>query len=331
MITAELKQRLDLWLDGELPIEEVALLQSELENSPDAVAFLADRAILNELLVRAAATEPIAGESRVQPAPPQSRRWFLRTSTWAAAAAAVATLFLVSLAMVPKAAASPMELVQRALAACQALLDRRYTVEIEPNTVLRRGPFRQRTATPASTLWVRGSQFVQIFDSPVGKLVWGRDVEGAVWFTLSERAGAIFKAGEVPEQLEEICELRTLDLQNLLENLLSDFELEQSSQERDNYRIEARPKPGRKSSKFGPVELEMERGTSLVRRASVERLIEGRTVAVVSFSLEEVASQNDSLYEMKTYLQPDAEVLDRSSRRGRRSELLREFMQQIRK
>ena len=34
---------------------------------------------------------------------------------------------------------------------------------------------------------------------------------------------------------------------------------------------------------------------------------------------------------MKTYLQPDAEVLDRSSRRGRRSELLREFMQQIRK
>ena len=80
--------------------------------------------------------------------------------------------------MIPKAAASPIELVQRALAACQALLDRRYTVEVEPNTVLRRNPFRQRTATPASTLWVRGSQFVQIFDSPVGKLVWGRDVEG---------------------------------------------------------------------------------------------------------------------------------------------------------
>jgi hypothetical protein len=330
MITAELKQRLDLWLDGELPAEEVSMLQKELENSPDAVAFLADRAILNQLLVRAGGTETLAGETHVQPAP-HRRRWFLRTSTWAAVTSAVATLFLVSLAMVPKAAASPMELVQRALAACQALLDRRYTVEVEPNTVLRRNPFRQRTATSASTLWVRGSQFVQIFDSPVGKLVWGRDAQGAVWFTLSERAGAIFKAGEVPEQLEEICELRTLDLQNLLENLLSDFELEQSQQEGDNYRIEARPKPGRKSSKFGPVELEIERGTSLVRRASVERLIEGRTVAVVSFSLEEVASQNDSLYEMKTYLQPDAEVLDRSSRRGRRSELLREFMQQIRK
>jgi len=329
MITAELKQRLDLWLDGELPIEEVALLQSELENSPDAVAFLADRAILNELLFRSAPTEPIAGESRVQPAP-QRRRWFLRNSTWAAATATVATILLVSLAMIPKAAASPIELVQQALAACQALLDRRYSVEIEPNTVLRRGPFRQRAATPASTLWVRGSQFVQIFDSPVGKLVWGRDAEGTVWFTLSERAGAIFKAGEVPGQLEEICELRTLDLQNLLENLLSDFELEQSQQEGDNYRIEARPKPGRKSSKFGPVELEIERGTSLVRRASVERLNEGRTVAVVSFSLEEVASQNDSMYEMKTYLQPDVEVLDRNSRRGRRSELLREFIQQIR-
>jgi hypothetical protein len=125
--------------------------------------------------------------------------------------------------------------------------------------------------------------------------------------------------------------LRTLDLQNLLENLLSDFELEQSPQERDNYRIEARPKSGRKSSKYGPVELEIESETSLVRRASVERLNEGRTVAVVSFSLEEVAAQSDSLYEMKTYLQPDAEVLDRGSRRGRRSELLREFMQQIRK
>jgi hypothetical protein len=330
MITADLKQRLDLWLDGELPSGEVALLQSDLENSPDAVAFLADRAILNELLVRAAVTDPLSGELHVQPEP-QRRRWFLRTSTWAAAAAAIATLILVSLAMIPKASASPMELVQQALAACQALLDRRYSVEIEPNTVLRRGIFRQRIGTPASTLWVRGAQFVQIFDSPGGKLVWGRDGQGAVWFTLSGRAGAIFKAGEVPEQLAEICELRTLDLQNLLENLLSDFELEQSPQERDNYRIEARPKSGRKSSKYGPVELEIESETSLVRRASVERLNEGRTVAVVSFSLEEVAAQSDSLYEMKTYLQPDAEVLDRSSRRGRRSELLRDFMQQIRK
>jgi len=330
MITAELKQRLDLWLDGELPTEEVALLQKELESSPDGVAFLADRAILNELLVRAAPTDSIDGESHVQLAP-KSRRWFLRTSTWAAATATIATLFFLSLAMIPQAAARPIEIVQRALAACQALLDRRYTVEIEPNTVLRRKPFRQRTSTPDSTLWVRGAQFVQIFDSPSGKLVWGRDAEGAVWFTVSERAGAIFKAGEVPEQLEEICELRTLDLQRLLENLLSDFELEQSEQERDNYRIEARPKSGRKNSKFGPVELEIERQTSLVRRATLERLNEGRTVAVVSFSLEEVAAQSDSLYEMKTYLQPDAEVLDRSSRRGRRSELLREFMQQIRK
>jgi len=330
MITADLKQRLDLWLDGELPSGEVALLQSDLENSPDAVAFLADRAILNELLVRAAVTDPLSGELHVQPEP-QRRRWFLRTSTWAAAAAAIATLVLVSLAMIPKASASPMELVQQALAACQALLDRRYSVEVDPNTVLRRGPFRQRTGIPASTLWVRGAQFVQIFDSPGGKLVWGRNAQGTVWFTLSGRVGTIFKAGEVPEQLEEICELRTLDLQILLENLLSDFELEPSQQEGSIYRIEAWPKLARKSSKFGPVELEIERETSLVWRASVERLNEGRTVVVVSFSLEEVAAQNDSLYEMKTYLQPDAEVFDRGSRRGWRSELLREFMQQIRK
>lgn len=330
MIANRLKQELDQWLDGELPVEKFAQLQGELENSPEAIAYLAHRAMLNELLARSSLGEANALSPHPASQPPHdSRRWVLQTSLWTSAAAVV-TIVLASLALLPNAVASPAEFVQQALSACQTLLDRRYSLEIEPSASPRRNPFRQRGAGPKSTLWVRGKQFVQIFGTSEGKLVWGRDAAGSLWFTTTGQAGASFRADEIPEALEEVCDLRTLDLQMLLESLLRDFELKSSPRQQGIELIQARPQPGKKNSKFRDVELEIERETSLVRRATLERVKEGRTVAVVSFMLEEVAAQNDSTYELKTYLQPNAEVLDRSSRRGRRSELLRDFLQQVR-
>ena len=326
MISDRLKQDLDRWLDGELPEEDFAQLQRELEDSPETVACLTQRAVLNELLARSSLGAAGSSVQRIL-TPPASRRWVMRTSIWAAA---VITIVLASLALLPKAIASPAELVQQALTACQRLIDRRYTLVVEPNATPHRNPFRQRSASPPSTLWVRGERFVQIFNSSEGKLVWGRDAAGSLWFTTNGQAGAIFHVDDIPEVLEEVCELRTLDLQTLLENLLRDFELKSSQRKQGIEVIEARPQSNKQDAKFGRVELEIERGTSIVRRATLERVNNGRTVAVVSFKLEEVAAREDSTYELQTYLQPNAEVLDRNSRRGRRSELLREFIQRMR-
>ena len=328
MITDRLKQDLDRWLDGELPEGEFAQLRNELENSPEAVAYLTQTAVLNELLARSSLGEAAAP---VQPLPAlsASQKRVMYASMWGTAAAVI-TIVLASLALLPKAVASPAELVHQALTACQSLLDRRYTLEVEPNDLPHRNPFRQRAASPPSTLWVRGERFVQISESHEGKLVWGRDAAGSLWFTTTGQAGAIFKADEIPEVLEEVCELRTLNLQTLLENLLRDFELKSSERKPGIESIEARPQSNKQDAKFGRVELEIERDTSIVRRATLERVNNGRKVGVVSLTLEAITAREDSTYELQTYLKPNAEVLDPNSSRGRRSELLREFVQRMR-
>lgn len=53
-------------------------------------------------------------------------------------------------------------------------------------------------------------------------------------------------------------------------------------------------------------------------------------MAVVCFSLVEVKSRDESLYELTGNLQPAATVLDRHAGIGSRSELLRVFLQGIR-
>ena len=63
---------------------------------------------------------------------------------------------------------------------------------------------------------------------------------------------------------------------------------------------------------------------------SLERLRAKRVLAVISFSLEELQKQEDSFYEVRSHLQPNAEVLEKSTGVGKRSELLREFLQNLR-
>jgi hypothetical protein len=226
--------------------------------------------------------------------------------------------------------ASAAELVRRALAEYQSTTDRRYTVQVETDAPLRRNTFRRRAIPAASTLWVRENMFVQLYDSQEEKLAWGRDAQGSVWFAIAGRSAAVFQAGEIPEPLQEVCDLRSLQLPTLLESLLKDFELEFSNQADGIATIVARPHSKISNSKYGVIEIEMDRNALLVRHVTMERLNDKRPVAMVRFSLEEIEPQEESLYELASHLQPGAEVFDRGTRRGKRSELLREFFQKLR-
>jgi hypothetical protein len=338
MIAETLKQQIEQWLDGELPVEDEARLQKVLESQPEALAFLCDRALLHQMLARAAAFEAnllsaesddsslrsSAKEIRPHFAPRIGQPWL-----WASSAVA-ACLLVISIFFLPRVVASPAELVERTLAGFQSTLDRCYVVEVAADVPLRRKQFRRRTVPADSALWVRGESFVQIFTELDQQLVWGRNAQGAVWFTISGKAAAIFEADEVPELLQEVCELRTLQLPTLLETCLLDCELEYVTQERGCYTILARPRSLKSDSKFGEAEIEIEADSLLVRRVTLERINNSRPVATVSFSLKEVRPQPDSFYELQSYLQPDTKPFDRRTKRGRRSELLREFLQQLR-
>jgi hypothetical protein len=232
--------------------------------------------------------------------------------------------------LLPNVVASPAELVQKTLAEYRTAIDRCYAIKVETEG----RPLRKRLpgrAVPAdSKLWVRGNSFVQFFDSSGDQLVWGRDAQGAVWFTLSGKSAAIFEANEIPEVLQDVCDLRTLDVTTLLESLLRDYDLKYTDREDSNRTILASPRSDVSNSKYGTVEIEIDTRSGLIRRVSLERLRAKRVLAVISFSLEEIQNREDSFYEVRTHLQPNAGVLERGTGFGRRSDLLREFLQKLR-
>jgi hypothetical protein len=333
MIDDSLKQQIDQWLDDDLSNDDQLCLKKALESTPEAIHFLRDRALLHQMLTHSVAIDTsLIGTGlidSVQPAPRQPKRWIAQQWFWATSSV-IACLLCISLLRLPSVEASAAELVRRALAEYQPTTDRRYTVQVETEAPLRRNTFRRRAVPAASTLWVRGKMFVQLYDSQEEKLAWGKNSQGSVWFAISGRSAAVFQAGEIPEPLQDVCDLRILQLPMLLESLLKDFDLEYSKQADGIATIVAHPHSETSNSKYGTIELEIDRNASLVRRVTMERLNDKRPVAIVRFALEEIEPREQSLYELESHLQPGAEVFDRGARRGKRSELLREFFQKLR-
>ena len=326
MITESLKEKIDQWLDGDLPVEEEAQMQQWLEGTPEALEFLSDRALLHQMLAKSAAWD--LSSLKVNELP-QTRPWFAHPWMWVSSAA-VAGLVLASMLFLPNVVASPVELVQKTLAEYRPGIDRRYNVNVELESGLYRSRFPRRTPASDSKLWARGSSFVQIFQSSSGELVWGRNSEGAVWFTIAGKSAAIFEANEIPAALQELCDLRSLEMTSLLESLLRDYDLEYINREQKVHTLLARPRAAAGHSKYGAVEIEIDPQWPLVRRITLERLKDKRSLAVVSFALEQIQQRDASFYELQSHLQEDAFIYDRGSRFGKRSELLREFLLNLR-
>ena len=68
----------------------------------------------------------------------------------------------------------------------------------------------------------------------------------------------------------------------------------------------------------------------LSRRENHSLGMDGRAVATTRFVLEQVTSVDDSMYDMRSHLRKDAEVLDGVTRLRRRAELFRAFLQRLR-
>lgn len=338
MIPDKLRQQIDRWLDGDLPQGEEAQLKQSLEQTPKALEYLSDRALLHTMLSSSAAFNPsplqvVLNHSKVdysstidrsQPNRRIAQHWIWGTSAF------VACLLLISMILLPNVLASPAELVQKTLSEYRMAIDRCYTVKVESEGRQLRKRLPARAVPADSKLWVRGNSFVQFFDPSVDQLVWGRDAQGAVWFTLAGKSAAVFEANEIPDVLQDVCDLRTLDVTTLLESLLRDYDLKYTDREDSNHTILASPRPKDSDSKFGTVEIEIDARSRLVRRVTLERLKAKRAVAVISFTLEEMINRQDSFYEVESHLQPNAEVLRQGSGFGKRSDLLREFLQKLR-
>jgi hypothetical protein len=151
-----------------------------------------------------------------------------------------------------------------------------------------------------------------------------------VWFALSPKIGARLTAAEVPEELETVCELRSVRLETLLREILADYELRREPATPETDLIHAEPKVGAAHAKYSSVLLEVDAGTHVLRRVTLHRAYAGRAVAVVSFTFIHSALQSDVSYSLEGHLDPDGVVLDRRSGRGRRAQVIAEFLRLMR-
>lgn len=320
----DVRLMIDRWLDGDLPRTEEAALQQALENDPESLVHLGDRAVLHGLLREMAGRVDVGGRG------PRPRSRLGRPVAWVAAAVA-ACVVLAGVLTIPQATASPVAVVTKALEACRTVLDRRYAVRLEPTQAALHGIRGQSLQPRESTLWARDARFVQALEVADERLVWGRDARGTVWFAMSPDAVAVFEADEIPDMLAEQCDLRTLDLETLLGSLLAGFDLERTSRTASTDTILARPSAGAAPARFGTVELEIDRRTMVVKRVVLERRHRDRAVAITRFTLEETASGREAQYEWSSHVDPEIEVRDRESALGARRELLTEFLRILRR
>lgn len=253
-----------------------------------------------------------------------SRTRFRMPWAWALATSVVFLALLGSLMFFSSGTASAAAVVELALKVHAALLDRCYRVEVRGE---RDGasPPRQE-----SLLWTRGDRFWNQLQSDGKTVAWGRDESGGVWFALSPKAGARLAANEVPEPLQAACDLRSVQIESLLREILAGFDLRREPASADIDLIHAEPRPGNKTSRYGAALLEVDAHTHVLRRVELQRSHHGRAVATVSFTLVESSLQDDASYRLEGHLDTGGTIYDRNTGRGQRGPVIVEFLNLIR-
>jgi hypothetical protein len=253
-----------------------------------------------------------------------SRTRYRTPWAWALAASVVFAALIGGLVFMSQSTASAAAVVQRALKVHSALLDRCYRVEV-------RGE-RDGVSTPRqeSLLWTQGNRFWNQLQTDDKTVAWGRDESGGVWFALSPKVGARLAANEVPEPLQTACDLRSVQMESLLREILAGYDLRREPASADIDLIHAEPKPGNTASRYGSALLEVDAHTHVLRRVELQRTHQGRAVANVSFTLVESSLQDDARYTLEGHLDPDGNIYDRASGRGQRGPVIAEFLRLIR-
>jgi hypothetical protein len=316
MIPHELTVQIDRWLDDDLSQQDSLELIESLKRTENAPEYLADRALLHTLLSQSIWSSP------PEISKPLARRRFRVAKPILLVACALLVILgiLSPWVSMPTVQASAQRVLKRTLVANRPTSDRRYSVRVE---------FERQRSKP-SMLSVRNGQFVQSFETAGRKLVWGKSSSGDIWFTIDGHSVAVFQEYEIPSALEEVCDLRTLDLRILIESLLKDYDFQRFEHSANRDTITAVPKPQAIHPRFNKVQMEIDPVSLLVHKVELDRAFQGRTLAKVSFELEEITTHDGDFYHWKSHVRSDAEVLELGARRGQRAELLRDFLQLIR-
>jgi hypothetical protein len=295
------------------------------------VEYLADQAMrVDAGRVLAGVRARIEREAGADQARPHSSRTVIgRGVRWGTGLALAASLLV---AMFWNTRSNPVradvvKVVREAQALLEERADRAYRVRVElTDGAALRHPILAVLSRCDARLWTRGDRYWIEVSRAGHAWAWGRDEQRRVWLAPDRNSGLVFEPEEIPEALSVAQDFHSLNLDLLMKQILTEFDIEtaESAEDRSSgvTRIEARIKPGREHSRIRAVTLEIDNRTKLIREVVVSRMINGESPARVFYTFERVEPQADERYRVEGHIDAEATKSGASERPARRLRLM---------
>ena len=186
-------------------------------------------------------------------------------------------------------------------------IDRCYLVEVrrESSVVAELSPTTPQVRV--TRLWSRGDRFWVESARPDQRWAWGRDDANRFWIAFGPHTAVRMEPDEVPYWLNLYCDLHSLNVEQLLGEVLSRFELTRETGPGDSGSstirilatapIELRPFPSIRT-----IELEIDAETRVIRRMVVRRVLNGQPFATVTYTLAETDALDPANYQLEGHL-----------------------------
>ena len=255
------------------------------------------------------------------------RRLGARPLAWGLSAAAAVLLIVTTWLLRPgPALASAESLVREAKQVHRLPLDRCYLVEFKRDSALFDECSPMTSQVEVTRTWTRGDQFWVESANPELRWAWGREKSNRIWLAAGPHRAVRLEPDEVPRWLGLFYSLCGIQLEQLLGEVLRDFDLERETPAGDvrpaTQVIRARLKPGRSHPQIRSAVLELDVETRVLRRMVIERTTKGQPFATVTYTLVETKTLDDGKFQLEGHLTPPYNVYTHDVEPERRRELL---------
>ena len=200
-------------------------------------------------------------------------------------------------------------------------IDRCYVVEVQ------RTGYAGAEMVPVNRvdrLWTRGDQFFLESTNSEHRWAWGRDETGAVWTSYGRRAGLKLEPGEIPAWLDMSCDVLSMRLETMLDDVLHGFTLtwDRDGSTDETTVVHAVGNPGRRASWLKGARLEIDAQTKVLRKVVVNRWDKQRQIVTVTYTLAGMEAQPDGSYQLESRLEAPSIIYSRTNKPDKRIEIL---------
>lgn len=253
-------------------------------------------------------------------------RWIARLAV--AACLLVAVGVGAYLAMSPEPA-SAYALVRDAQAAFNKPADRCYRVQTKvPRAWLNNSPFLD--SGEETLVWTHGDRFRVTTLRDGQPQVWGQDAERRFWIVCDPDTGIRFERDEVPPNFARTRAYLGLDVRRLTTRLIEQFDLQIEQEGRADGKkivvVRAKARQNRDPQPINVARLEIEAGSKVIRKMELTRIVNGVVKGSFTFTLIEMTSQPESIYQLEANIAPGAHIYG-SDDANERSERLNELLE----